>query len=52
VVLNAEAEYSEINWINVQAKGSGPYIIDTRGGLNYESMRENGIEFDVLGVKN
>ena len=49
VALNSDSLYGEIDWQRVRSGGSSPYVIDTRGILDDESLISNGIAFDVLG---
>ncbi|MBN4064887.1 UDP-glucose/GDP-mannose dehydrogenase family protein [Dehalococcoides mccartyi] len=49
VALNSEAIYAEIDWSEVAASGAQPYVVDTRGILDRESLASSGIVFDILG---
>ncbi len=51
VVLNPEETYSEIDWPNLASSGFSPYVIDTRGVLDIDSLSASGLDFYVLGSK-
>ncbi|MGY8732885.1 MAG: UDP-glucose dehydrogenase family protein [Pirellulales bacterium] len=50
VALNSESIYSEIDWSEVVLANGSPYVIDTRGILDYGSLVSSGLYFDVLGA--
>jgi len=50
VALNSESIYSEIDWAKVVSANGSPYVIDTRGILDHESLVSSGLSFDVLGA--
>ena len=52
VALNSESIYSKVNWSLVANSGTTPYILDTRGILNAQSLRSSGLNFVVLGSMN
>lgn len=49
VVLNAETSYSEIDWCSLVTRGASPYVIDTRGVIDVESLSASGITFYLMG---
>lgn len=49
VVLNPEETYSEIDWRTLASSGFSPYVIDTRGVLDVDSLSASGLDFYVLG---
>jgi UDPglucose 6-dehydrogenase len=49
VVLNSEPSYSNINWSELTWEGTQPYVVDTRGILDSDSLTSSGLSFDVLG---
>ena len=52
VALNSESIYSKVNWSLVANSGTTPYILDTRGILDAQSLRSSGLNFVVLGSMN
>ncbi|MCI0809192.1 MAG: UDP-glucose/GDP-mannose dehydrogenase family protein [Chloroflexi bacterium] len=52
VALNSEQIYADIDWSAVGIGGTAdrpPYVIDTRGILDTNALKSNGITFDILG---
>ena len=49
VALNSETAYSNIDWSQVAKNESAPYVVDTRGILDNQSLSSSGLGFDVLG---
>ncbi|MCH7972000.1 MAG: UDP-glucose/GDP-mannose dehydrogenase family protein [Chloroflexi bacterium] len=52
VALNSEQIYADIDWSAVGIGGAAdrpPYVIDTRGILDTNALKSNGITFDILG---
>jgi len=49
VALNSEFTYSEIEWSRVANSGTTPFVVDTRGILNGQSLGSSGLSFVVLG---
>ena len=49
VALNSEPDYACIDWDAVVAKGTIPYVVDTRGVLDSGAMEALNIPYDVLG---
>jgi UDP-glucose 6-dehydrogenase len=52
VALNSESIYSKVNWSLVAKSGTTPYVLDTRGILDAQSLRSSGLNFVVLGSMN
>ena len=52
VALNSESIYSKVNWSLVANSGTTPYVLDTRGILDAQSLRSSGLNFVVLGSMN
>jgi UDPglucose 6-dehydrogenase len=50
VALNSEPSYAGIDWSGYGQVERSPYVIDTRGILDHDSLVASGIEFDVLGA--
>jgi len=50
VALNSESDYGDIDWSVIAGGASRPYVIDTRGTLDQQSLISNEIVFDVLGA--
>ena len=50
VALNSEPSYTGIDWSDYGQIKRSPYVIDTRGILDHDSLVTSGIEFDVLGA--
>lgn len=52
VALNSEQIYADIDWSAVGIGGTAdhpPHVIDTRGILDTNALKSNGITFDILG---
>ncbi|MDP6056849.1 MAG: UDP-glucose/GDP-mannose dehydrogenase family protein [Dehalococcoidia bacterium] len=49
VILNSEVDYAEIDWPSIGSRSIRPYVFDTRGILDRQSLAANGLAFDVLG---
>jgi len=49
VVLNSESIYAEIDWAAIGAADRSIFVIDTRGIIDTDALRANGITFDILG---
>ena len=49
VALNSEPAYSDIDWAQVARAETLPYVVDTRGILDSESLTSSGLSFAVLG---
>lgn len=49
VVLNSESIYSDVDWVEVAKTDTAPYVVDTRGILDNQSLSSSGLKFDVLG---
>ena len=49
IALNSESIYGEINWLDVAMADLPPYVIDTRGVLDKESLTVSGLKYDVFG---
>jgi UDPglucose 6-dehydrogenase len=50
VALNSEPSYAGIDWSEYGKAERSPYVIDTRGILDHDSLVTSGIDFDVLGA--
>jgi UDPglucose 6-dehydrogenase len=49
VALNSESTYSDIEWSRFSNSETTPYVVDTRGILNAQSLGSSGLSFVVLG---
>ena len=49
VVLNSESIYADIDWTAIGAADHSTFVIDTRGIIDTDALRANGITFDILG---
>jgi UDPglucose 6-dehydrogenase len=49
VALNSESAYSDIDWSQVAKTETAPYVVDTRGILDSQSLSSSGLKYDVLG---
>jgi len=49
VALNSELTYSKIDWSRIANSGTTPYVLDTRGILDRQSLSASGLNFVVLG---
>lgn len=49
VALNSESAYSDIDWSQVAKTEPAPYVVDTRGILDSQSLSSSGLKYDVLG---
>jgi UDPglucose 6-dehydrogenase len=49
IVLNSESGYADIDWSEVAMTGTAPYVLDTRGVLDDDSLESSGLKFDVFG---
>jgi len=49
IALNSEQVYAEIDWSRVGDGDKRPYVIDTRGILDKQSLTSNGVSFSELG---
>lgn len=49
VALNSETSYSKIDWSQIENESSSPYVLDTRGVLDEESLRRSKLRYDLLG---
>lgn len=49
VALNSDLIYSDIDWSQIAKIDASPYVLDTRGILDIESLSSSGLRFDVMG---
>ena len=49
VALNSELIYAGIDWLPIGQRSNPPYVVDTRGTLDRQSLLSSGLMFDVLG---